>query len=420
MLSILLAIVIILSLNVLAFADNKAVKATYIPLWMEPYTVVTYDSSLNRTIVQGGELTEDAIAERDDVKDIGMFEYTPDLIILPNTKVEYDLHGFIQNIYFKSPIGSGNYQLSDPNLTRNGTGYLSDGQSYSYGSYTNFDTHQTQQNTLRNTSGYIYGTGRITYYTGTTGESGNTLTHYDCATKMYYCDVAHGKYIYARNTYTGSSYVTFRKMDCSGLPKAILDIWSNASYNPIVELTTTCSVDNVYADARFHFNYDNGTFINAYYNSKDAATTEFHTGKSEIPSYVAIMTLDKGNPVINSTSFMFDCMMNYRMVAQLSDSKILVELLEFSDGEFIPSFRTIDFSSEPAIVTDIPSPFAQGIQLKDCFTLDEGKTFYCLGYFPLDGALYSGIFFYDTADEIISPIFYDTEDGHVVNFTYVK
>ena len=32
--------------------------------------------------------------------------------IQPNTKVTYDLNGFIQDIYYEVPVGSGNYQLS--------------------------------------------------------------------------------------------------------------------------------------------------------------------------------------------------------------------------------------------------------------------------------------------------------------------
>ena len=38
-------------------------KIVYIPLWMEDYSVVYYDGELNRTIAQGGELTEEEIAE---------------------------------------------------------------------------------------------------------------------------------------------------------------------------------------------------------------------------------------------------------------------------------------------------------------------------------------------------------------------
>ena len=42
-------------------------KIVYIPLWMQDYSVVYYDWELNRTIAQGGELTEDEIAGREDI-----------------------------------------------------------------------------------------------------------------------------------------------------------------------------------------------------------------------------------------------------------------------------------------------------------------------------------------------------------------
>ena len=38
-------------------------KVVYIPLWMEPYSVVYYDADLNRTIAEGGDLTEEEIEE---------------------------------------------------------------------------------------------------------------------------------------------------------------------------------------------------------------------------------------------------------------------------------------------------------------------------------------------------------------------
>ena len=60
-------------------------KVVYIPMWMQDYSVVYYDAHLNRTVESGGDLT--------------------------NTKVEYDLHGFIQNIYYRG--GDGAYYL-DP------------------------------------------------------------------------------------------------------------------------------------------------------------------------------------------------------------------------------------------------------------------------------------------------------------------
>lgn len=84
-------------------------KIVYIPAWMEDYSVVYYDEDLNRTIERGGDLTEEEIAGREDIDPDLMYGT---LIAEPNTKVEYDLHGFIQNIYYLNE--DGEYQLEKP------------------------------------------------------------------------------------------------------------------------------------------------------------------------------------------------------------------------------------------------------------------------------------------------------------------
>lgn len=84
-------------------------KIVYIPLWMQDYSVVYYDEDLNRTIAQGGDLTEEEIAGREDIDPAQMYG---SMTAEPNTKVEYDLHGYIQNVYYLG--GFGDYQLSDP------------------------------------------------------------------------------------------------------------------------------------------------------------------------------------------------------------------------------------------------------------------------------------------------------------------
>ena len=82
-------------------------KVVYIPLWMEPYSVVYYDEQLNRTVESGGDLTEEEIRSREDIDPALMYTTAAQ----PNTKVEYDLHGFLQNIYYLG--GDGEYYL-DP------------------------------------------------------------------------------------------------------------------------------------------------------------------------------------------------------------------------------------------------------------------------------------------------------------------
>ena len=82
-------------------------KVVYLPTWMQDYSVVYYDADLNRTIENGGDLTEEEINSREDIMPEEMYT----MLAEPNTKVEYDLHGFIQNIYYRG--GDGKYYL-DP------------------------------------------------------------------------------------------------------------------------------------------------------------------------------------------------------------------------------------------------------------------------------------------------------------------
>ena len=88
--------------------DGQTVtKVVYVPMWMQDYSVVYYDANLNRTIEKGGDLTEEEINSREDIDPENMYTIAAE----PNTKVEYDLHGFIQNIYYRG--GDGAYYL-DP------------------------------------------------------------------------------------------------------------------------------------------------------------------------------------------------------------------------------------------------------------------------------------------------------------------
>ena len=74
-------------------------KVVYIPLWMEPYSVVYYDADLNRTIAEGGDLTEEEIDSREDIRAVGMYG---DELAEPDTKV-----------YYKTDDGT-DYQLAPP------------------------------------------------------------------------------------------------------------------------------------------------------------------------------------------------------------------------------------------------------------------------------------------------------------------
>ncbi len=85
----------------------EGISPTQEDMWMQDYSVVYYDAHLNRTVESGGDLTEEEINSREDIFPEEMYTIAAE----PNTKVEYDLHGFIQNIYYRG--GDGAYYL-DP------------------------------------------------------------------------------------------------------------------------------------------------------------------------------------------------------------------------------------------------------------------------------------------------------------------
>ena len=83
----------------------------YIPLWMQPFSVVDYDADGIPTIVEGGRLTGQDLIGRDDID--GLLNSTEeDMLVLPYIRAEYESHGFIQNIYYLNPDYPGEQRLS--------------------------------------------------------------------------------------------------------------------------------------------------------------------------------------------------------------------------------------------------------------------------------------------------------------------
>ena len=94
---------------------EEITAAGYYPSWMQPNSYIIYDENGNPTIEKGGELIPEDLVGRPEFTGTGAFFTVvntgdPFMKIYPNTKAEYDLHGFIQNIYYLWPDGS--YNLS--------------------------------------------------------------------------------------------------------------------------------------------------------------------------------------------------------------------------------------------------------------------------------------------------------------------
>ncbi len=262
LIALIMAFTLLSSLSFIAFADTTDEEIEYFPLWMEPYSVIIYDANGNPTIIEGGYLSPDEISESEDIALIGYTTTSPDMIMVPNTKVEYDLHGFIQNIYYLVPGTTSEYQLSNPKRSRVGSGIIDPYTTYTYGAYTNHEgggksfcvLTRSEDDLLIDGPDIITGTGRITFYTGTYGRGSSTyrLKEDDCATKMYYDDIRDGTAVIATNTVNGKSH-TYYKNDVGNLPSAILDIWSDDTINPITKISTNGAIDNVYSATIWHY-----------------------------------------------------------------------------------------------------------------------------------------------------------------------
>ena len=100
----------------MTFAEITA--AGYYPDWMQPNSSISYDENGVPTITAGGELSPEDLVGRPEFTVGEPMPFTsvgiedPFFMIQPNTMAEYDLHGFLRNIYFLWP--DGNYNLSPP------------------------------------------------------------------------------------------------------------------------------------------------------------------------------------------------------------------------------------------------------------------------------------------------------------------
>ena len=95
---------------------EEITAAGYYPDWMQPNSSISYDENGVPTITAGGELLPEDLVGRPEFS--GKIPFTSagsgivTMMIQPNTMAEYDLHGFIRNIYYLWP--DGNYNLSPP------------------------------------------------------------------------------------------------------------------------------------------------------------------------------------------------------------------------------------------------------------------------------------------------------------------
>lgn len=100
-----------------AFEPEAVIREIYsmedefVPNWMKPNSRVTYDGDSVPTITQGGKMTAEDLIGNEYIAGL-TYSDTP---IEPYTIAEYDLHGFLQNIYYIiNPDNFDEYRLSPP------------------------------------------------------------------------------------------------------------------------------------------------------------------------------------------------------------------------------------------------------------------------------------------------------------------
>ncbi|MBQ5667495.1 MAG: hypothetical protein IIV40_04890, partial [Oscillospiraceae bacterium] len=91
---------------------KEITAAGYYPDWMQPHTIIIYDENGIPEIAEGGELLPENLVGRPEFEAMPFLQFSEEMKIEPNTKAEYDLHGFIRNIYHLWP--DGNYNLDYP------------------------------------------------------------------------------------------------------------------------------------------------------------------------------------------------------------------------------------------------------------------------------------------------------------------
>ena len=283
-LSMIMTTAVLLSTNVMA-ADSVT-----IPMQMQPGTILHYDDNLNATIEQGGyaisatggsiqeskkqlilaNIPEGASQEEIDQIELenqiatvaynmyiaGDYTKAPDFVASPGIKVVYnEITGQIDNIYYPDDNDPSGYSIHNaPEIQPQQTIGINASAAIMPAAAANVQWTWGTNNVLtyQAVDDSYLGTGRATYYIGTTGNRPNTLQNYDCATKMDYDYSKKGDQdVSIRNLDTNQVYI-FHQADVGGLPDAIIDIWGLTNLHTLAGSNNALSAGNVrYYHKRF-------------------------------------------------------------------------------------------------------------------------------------------------------------------------
>lgn len=169
----------------------------------------------------------------------------------------------------------------------------------------------------------------------------------------------------------------------------------------------------------FGYNVNTKKFLYVYVDREQAYDISYMKGdpstntKTPIPHNITLMDIDFNNQ--ETYTFQSE---EVQFATQISEEKIICTTTErpFSFGKKRAYLLDIK-KKELKELTSLPMP--KMMHVYNCFTLDEGKTFYVAGRHEDKR---SGVFLYDTETDNVEPILLDNAEtgGHFINFTMLE
>lgn len=408
----------------------------YYPQWMQPNTYIIYDENCVPTIIEGGELTPKDLIGRDDIISVG-FDHS--IKAEPNTKAEYDLHGFIQNIYYLWPDGSYNLAPPEPEETSEqedspylSITYMRDNPDTVSGREIVFYTYDINSKTLKEecivpcdssyASGVVSKYDNVVYYSSNTEpgnySGGNCLWVYDLETgKASILNGENHEYndilLLDENTLL-TMMVTYEHP----IMPVLLDLETK-------EFTYMADANNepfIYTSGATQpiYNYKTGMFTCIYWN-EDEERGDYSSFNASIDHYLTVVSSDlvKNPDKIFTHNARID-EMNMISAVQISENELLVAMENMIHFELQREYYSVIFEENKTTFTKVDCPYPHADYISNLYTIDEGKTFFMYIHGDHFGN-HSGIYSYDTETEELVPILLNTPEnnGHYVNFSIV-
>ncbi len=159
------------------------------------------------------------------------------------------------------------------------------------------------------------------------------------------------------------------------------------------------------------YNLNTQKFLYVYVEQERLYDKQYRSGENQstIPYHIALMDINLEH---QQTYTFYEEEVQY--ATQISENQILCQTTDGPHGTGNRKAYLLDMSTQQLTQLDA-MPMPKMASVMDCITIDNGKTFYVAGV-STDGT--SGVFRYDTAQDLVEPILLDdAQGGHFVNFT---